>query len=246
MWWLMPSAQTDIVRIIKFTFPACPTCPRNMELHVWLAYFAAAWVIAISPGSGAVLSMTHGLAYGVRGASATILGLQLGVATILLIAGVGVGAVLIASATAFTVVKVVGACYLIWLGWRQWRSPPVAANAAPSSGSAASAVVGHPSARQRVALGFFTNVTNPKGIVFVVAVLPQFIDPARPLWLQLLILLVTTLFADVIVMHGYAFLASRAQRWLATARARRLQNRVFGGVLMAMGASLFMVKRTAS
>jgi homoserine/homoserine lactone efflux protein len=60
-----------------------------MDLHVWLAYFAAAWAIALSPGSGAVLSMTHGLAYGVRGESATILGLQLGVATILLIAGIG-------------------------------------------------------------------------------------------------------------------------------------------------------------
>lgn len=218
-----------------------------MDLHVWLAYFAAAWVIAISPGSGAVLSMTHGLAYGVRGATATIMGLELGVATILLIAGVGVGAVLIASATAFTVVKVVGAGYLIWLGWRQWRSP-VGDDAAAPGGQAPAAAgggAGLPSVKERVLLGFFTNVTNPKGIVFVVAVLPQFIDPARPLWLQLLILLATTLFTDVLVMHGYAFLASRAQRWLATAKARRTQNRVFGGVLMAMGASLFMVKRAA-
>ncbi len=214
-----------------------------MELSVWLAYFAAAWVIAISPGSGAVLSMTHGLAYGVRGASATILGLQLGVATILLIAGVGVGAVLIASATAFTVVKVVGAFYLIWLGWRQWRSP--VDGAAPGAPANAAGGQGLPSVKERVLLGYLTNVTNPKGIVFVVAVLPQFIDPARPLWLQLLILLCTTLFTDVIVMHGYAFLASRAQRWLATAKARRAQNRVFGGVLIAMGAGLFLVKRTA-
>ena len=216
-----------------------------MDFSVWLAYFAAAWVIAISPGSGAVLSMTHGLAYGVRGASATILGLQLGVATILLIAGVGVGAVLIASATAFTVVKVVGACYLIWLGWRQWRSP-VEGGAAPGApASAAAGGKGLPPVKERVLLGYFTNVTNPKGIVFVVAVLPQFIDPARALWPQLLILLCTTLFTDVIVMHGYAFLASRAQRWLATAKARRAQNRVFGGVLIAMGAGLFMVKRAA-
>ena len=215
-----------------------------MELHVWLAYFAAAWVIAISPGSGAVLSMTHGLAYGVRGASATIMGLELGVATILLIAGVGVGAVLIASATAFTVVKVVGACYLIWLGWRQWRSP-VDGAAPGTSANAATGGKGLPSVKERVLLGYLTNVTNPKGIVFVVAVLPQFIDPARPLWPQLLILLATTLFTDVTVMHGYAFLASRAQRWLATAKARRAQNRVFGGVLMAMGAGLFMVKRSA-
>ena len=61
-----------------------------------------------------------------------------------------------------------------------------------------------------------------------------------------LILLATSIGVDLVVMHGYAFLASRAQRWLATARARRAQNRVFGGVLMAMGASLFMVKRAAT
>ena len=95
-------------------------------------------------------------------------------------------------------------------------------------------------------LGFLTNVTNPKGIVFMVAVLPQFIDPQRSLWWQLPVMLVTAVAVDVVVMHGYAFLASRAQRWLATARARRAQNRVFGSVLMAMGASLFMVKRAAA
>ena len=218
-----------------------------MELNVWLAYFAAAWVIALSPGSGAVLSMTHGLAYGVRRTGATIVGLQLGLMVILVVAGVGVGALLMASATAFTVVKVVGAAYLIWLGWRQWVSPvdpaPAASSGLPHSAAPAALGSAGPSVRERVLLGFFTNVTNPKGIVFMVAVLPQFIDPARSLGLQLLILLVTTVFTDVLVMHGYAFLASRAQRWLATAKARRAQNRVFGGVLMAMGASLFMVKR---
>ena len=104
---------------------------------------------------------------------------------------------------------------------------------------------GLPSARQRFTVGLLTNATNPKGIVFMVAVLPQFIDPQRPLWQQLVLLLVTAVSVEVVVMHGYAALASRAQRWLATARARRTQNRVFGGVLMAMGASLLMVKRAA-
>ncbi|MDP2073580.1 homoserine/homoserine lactone efflux protein [Hydrogenophaga sp.] len=213
-----------------------------MDFHVWLTYFAAAWVIAISPGSGAVLSMSHGLAYGVGRAGATIVGLQLGLAVILLVAGVGVGALLMASATAFTVVKFAGAGYLIWLGLRQWRSRE---DAVPASNAAAPAQAGVPSARERFIMGFFTNVTNPKGIVFMVAVLPQFIDPQRPLWLQLLVLLVTTIAVDLVVMHGYAFLASRAQRWLATAKARRAQSRVFGGVLMAMGASLLLVKRAA-
>lgn len=213
-----------------------------MELQVWMAYFVASWAIALSPGSGAVLSMTHGLAYGVKKTSTTIAGLQLGLAVILLVAGVGVGALLLASATAFTVVKFAGAGYLIWLGFNQWRAR---VGVVPEAGQAAAAQVAVPSARERFVIGFFTNVTNPKGIVFMVAVLPQFIDPARGLWLQLLILLATTVVVDLIVMHGYAFLASRAQRWLATARARRAQNRVFGGVLMAMGASLLLVKRAA-
>jgi homoserine/homoserine lactone efflux protein len=221
-----------------------------MELHVWLAYFVAAWVIAISPGSGAVLSMTHGLAYGVRHSSVTIAGLQVGLSIILLIAGVGVGALLVASATAFTVIKVLGAAYLVWLGWRQWVAPvddrPPSSHSSVPSAHHDPQPVGLPSVRQRFLMGLFTNVTNPKGIVFMVAVLPQFINPDRPLWLQLLILLVTTVAVDVIVMHGYAWLASRAQRWLATARARKAQNRVFGGVLMAMGASLFLVKRASA
>lgn len=219
-----------------------------MDFQVWLAFFAASWVIAISPGSGAVLSMSHGLAYGVRHASATILGLELGVAVILLIAGVGVGTLLMASATAFTVVKSLGAAYLIWLGIKQWRAPVDAVSAAARA-SAGEGVAGRqpglPPVRQRVLIGLLTNVTNPKGIVFMVAVLPQFIDPQRLLWLQLLILLLTSISVDLVVMHGYAFLASRAQRWLATAKARRAQNRVFGGVLLAMGASLLLVKRGA-
>jgi len=210
-----------------------------MSLHVWMAYLVAAWLIALSPGSGAVLTMSHGLSYGVRQTTATIMGLQIGLAFILLVAGVGVGAVLLASATAFTVVKLLGAAYLLWLGWRQWRAP-----VAPTADVAAERPAAL-SVRQRVALGMFTNATNPKGIVFMVAVLPQFIDPKRPLAMQLLILLATTLVTDTIVMHGYAFLASRLRGWLQSARARRTQNRVFGGVLMGMGASLLMVDRVA-
>ena len=208
-----------------------------MELQVWIAYFIASWAIALSPGSGAVLSMSHGLAYGVRKTTATIVGLQLGLSVVLLVAGMGVGALLLASATAFLVVKVLGAGYLIWLGLSQWRAP-VAAEAGDVLLPNAELSV-----RQRVMRGFLTNVTNPKGIVFMVAVLPQFIDTSRPMAMQLLVLLVTTVGVDLVVMHGYAFLASRLQGLLRTVRARRVQNRVFGGVLMAMGASLALVRR---
>ena len=215
-----------------------------MDLNIWLAFLVASCVIAVSPGSGAVLSMSHGLSYGVRRTTATIVGLQLGLAVVLLVAGLGVGAVLTASATAFTVVKVVGACYLLWLGWRQWRAP-VAAVAHADSGAPAFAREPDLTAAQRVLRGFLTNVTNPKGIVFMAAVLPQFIQPTRPLWVQLLVLLATTVTVDVTVMHGYAWLAARLQGVLRSVRARRAQNRVFGGVLMAMGAFLFLFKRSA-
>ena len=209
-----------------------------MDWHVWLAYFVAAWVIALSPGSGAVLCMSHGLAYGVRQTTATIVGLQIGLAVILLVAGAGVGALLLTSAAAFMVVKVLGAAYLLWLGWRQWCAP-VAAPLGQAEAARAPPLRVH----QRVLLGALTNATNPKGIVFMVAVLPQFIDPLRPLVLQLLILLATSVAVDLVVMHGYAALAASLSAWLRSVHARRAQNRVFGGVLMAMGAALLMVDR---
>ena len=212
-----------------------------MDWHVWLAYFLAAWLIALSPGSGAVLSMSHGLQYGVRQTTATIVGLQIGLAFILLVAGAGVGALLLASTTAFMVVKVLGAGYLIWLGVKQWRAP---VDGAQSDLAAPTEPIGL-SLRQRVLRGALTNATNPKGIVFMVAVLPQFIDPKKPLALQLAILLVTTLAVDSVVMHGYAFLASRLRALMQSVRARKTQNRVFGGVLMGMGASLLMVDRVS-
>ena len=207
-----------------------------MSASVWLAYFAACWVIAISPGSGAVLSMSHGLSYGLRQTSATILGLQAGLVFILLVAGGGLGALLLASETAFMIVKIVGALYLIYLGIQQWRAPVHA-------GPEATVRVAPMSARRRFLIGLLTNATNPKGIIFMVAVLPQFINPNRPLALQLLILAVTMCAVDLVAMHSYALLASRLQRFFRNVRAMRIQNRVFGSVLMGVGAALFFIKR---
>jgi homoserine/homoserine lactone efflux protein len=219
-----------------------------MDSQTWWAYFVATWLIALSPGSGAVICVSHGLRYGVRRTSATIAGLQVGLAGITLIAGVGVGAVLVASATAFTVIKVLGAGYLIWLGWQQWRAPVHEGHGALDDAAHATPVhaTNHQlSTRQRFLAGVFTNLTNPKGIVFMVAVLPQFIHPERALLPQLAILMTTMAVVDTLVMHGYAFTGARLAHLLRGARAQRVQNRVFGGVLMGMGASLLFVRRTA-
>ena len=210
-----------------------------MDGQTWWAFFGAACLIAISPGSGAVLSMSHGLAYGVRASSATILGLQLGLLLILAIAGAGVGSLLLASDVAFAAVKVLGAGYLIYLGWSQWRADAAAPMLA-GEGAVTAPVLPW---RQRCLAGFLTNATNPKGIVFMVAVLPQFMTDSRPLLPQLLTMAATLVMVDVLVMHGYAASASALRRLLRSAQAVRWQNRLFGAVLMAVGAGLFFVQR---
>ncbi len=209
-----------------------------MSFATWLGFALSAIIIAVSPGSGAVLSMSHGLSYGVRKASATVMGLQLGLLLVLFIAGAGVGSLLLASELAFNVVKTVGALYLIWLGLSQWR-----AKVADGTDLDVTTQVALPSTGRRVLTGFLTNATNPKGIIFMVAVLPQFITQGQPVLPQLLILAVTMVAIDMTVMHGYALLASTMQGYFRDARAMRIQNRVFGGLLMAVGTALFFVKR---
>lgn len=209
-----------------------------MNFTTWITFFVAACLIAVSPGSGAVLSMSHGLSYGVKKTTGTILGLQAGLLLVLFIAGAGVGSILLASEVAFSVVKTVGALYLIYLGFSQWRAKAEVKPDLPAAARSAA-----PALRKRFLLGFLTNATNPKGIVFMVAVLPQFIARDAALLPQLLILAATMCTIDLIVMHGYAFAASATQRYFRDAHAVKKQNMFFGGVLMAVGATLFFVKR---
>jgi homoserine/homoserine lactone efflux protein len=211
-----------------------------MHFATWFSFFCAACLIAISPGSGAILSMSHGLSYGVKKASVTIFGLQLGLLLVFVIAGAGVGSLLLASEMAFNVVKILGATYLVYLGLSQFFSHVDATGAQATSGEPA------PGVKRRIITGFLTNASNPKGIIFMVAVLPNFIDPQHPLFLQLLILGLTMVCVDSIVMHTYAFLAATLQEWMKSARAQKNQNRLFGSILVAVGLSLFLVKRDAS
>ncbi|NMM26693.1 MAG: LysE family transporter [Glaciimonas sp.] len=216
-----------------------------MTFATWITFFFAACIIAVSPGSGAVLSMSHGLSYGVKKTSATIFGLQAGLLLILLIAGAGVGSILLASEVAFNLVKTIGALYLVYLGVSQWRAkvvarPETATDIVLPPDLPHSAM---PTLRRRFLTGFFTNATNPKGIIFMVAVLPQFISQQAPLLPQLLILGVTMCAIDLTVMHSYAFAASGMQRFFRDPRMVRRQNRFFGGVLVAVGTALFFVKR---
>ena len=92
-----------------------------MDTHVWLAYVVTAIVFSLAPGSGTVNSISNGLSYGTRKSLGAIVGLQIGLAIHIALVGAGIGALVAQSATAFTVIKWVGAAYLVWLGIQKWR-----------------------------------------------------------------------------------------------------------------------------
>ena len=199
-----------------------------MALTTWLAFLLAAVLIAVSPGPGAATSMSVGLRHGYLAALRAIFGLQSALVIQLSIVGAGLGALLATSATAFNVMKFLGAGYLIGLGIQKWRDAPQAIDgeslAVPPSGL--------------FMQGLLVNLTNPKAIVFIAALTPQFIDPARPQWLQFLILGATMCGVDTVVMSGYALLATRLRRWLHDLRAMKAQNRFFGGIFVGAGVLL--------
>jgi len=209
-----------------------------MELSTWLTFFAASWAISLSPGPGAIASMSAGLNHGFRYGYVTIFGLVLGIWTQLLVVGVGLGALLATSSTAFSVIKWLGVGYLVWLGIAQWRAPVrpmVAVDAAANTVTQ----------RALILKAWMINVVNPKGTVFLLAVVPQFINPAQPLAQQYLIIGATLALTDLVVMTGYTALAARVLGALKEPSHIRAMNRVFGSLFVVAGSLLALFRRAA-
>jgi homoserine/homoserine lactone efflux protein len=209
-----------------------------MEFATWLAFFAASWAISISPGAGAVAAMSAGLSHGFRRGYLTTLGLVLGIWTQMLVVSVGLGALVTASGTAFLVVKWAGVAYLVWLGIQQWRAP-----ARPLANGDEAAASRRP--RDLITRGWIINALNPKGTVFLLAVVPQFLDLTQPLAPQYLVIGLTLGFTDLVVMAGYTALAARLLRTLKSTAHIRALNRVFGTLFVVAGGLLAMFKRSA-
>lgn len=209
-----------------------------MELSTWLAFFAASWAISVSPGAGAVAAMSSGLNHGFRRGYFTTFGLILGIWTQVIVVGVGLGALVAASSTAFLVVKWAGVAYLIWLGISQWRAPVVPLVAQAQGGLAVTR-------RSMVMRGWMINAVNPKGTVFLLAVVPQFTVLTQPLLPQYVIIGATLGFTDLVVMAGYTMLAARVLGALKSAKHIRATNRVFGGFFVVAGSLLAFFKRAA-
>jgi homoserine/homoserine lactone efflux protein len=207
-----------------------------MTLNTWLAFFVASWIISLSPGAGAISCMASGLRYGWRRGIWNILGLQLGITTALAFVALGIGALITASVWAFAAVKWFGVAYLVYLGIQKWRESPHT-HIADAPGKQETS---------RLALfrqGFLVNVSNPKGLVFLLAVMPQFIDPHVPQVPQYAICGATLVFTDWVVMNGYTFFAARLLRLLREPGQIRWMNRTFGGLFVAAGGLLATFKR---
>lgn len=201
-----------------------------MSLELWAAFLVASFLISLSPGAGAVYAMSCGLANGFARGYLGSVGLVLGLWTALAVVALGLGAVVAASPLALALVKWVGVAYLLYLGVQQWRAParpPVAEEgAAPAD------------AWRLLVRGWAVNATNPKGLLFMLAVVPQFLEAGRPLATQYVVIGLTFAFTDLVVMAGYTWLAARVLRALRDEVLLRRVNRGFGGLFVGAAAWL--------
>jgi homoserine/homoserine lactone efflux protein len=199
-----------------------------MALHTWLIYLLAAAGLSLSPGPNGLLALTHGALHGRRKTLFTIFGGAFGFIVIVALSMFGIGALLQASLVWLTVMKWVGGAYLVWLGIQVWRSPPIGielqGSAAPRAGWSLF--------RQ----GALSAMTNPKGILFFAAFLPQFIDPARSLFVQFVVMAGTFAVIEIATELLIASMAHRISPWLR--RVGKRFNQVCGGMFMAIGLAL--------
>lgn len=200
-----------------------------MSYQLWLGFMVACWVISISPGAGAIASMSSGLNYGFRRGYWNAVGLQLALLVQIGIVAAGAGVLFATTPWAFLAIKWFGVGYLLYLAYLQWRAPVQNIQIQHESQIKSPAKL--------VFTGFLVNMSNPKAIVFLLAVLPQFLDLSRPQWPQYVMMALTMISIDLIVMAGYTGLAAKVLRLLSSPRQQKMMNRSFA-ILFAAAAGL--------
>lgn len=200
-----------------------------MAFNTWLLYLVAAIGLSVTPGPNSLLVLTHGALHGHRKTLFTVAGGALGFAALIALSMLGIGALLKASVHALLVLKLAGGAYLVWLGIQLWRAPPIHLRPDAQHGARTR---GSTMFRQ----GLLTAVSNPKALLFYGAFLPQFIDPARDLLTQFVIMVTVFVVVEIVVEMLLALLAHRIRPWLE--RAGRNFNRICGGMFAAMGVAL--------
>ncbi|CDZ72124.1 PimT protein [Neorhizobium galegae bv. orientalis] len=212
-----------------------------MSLEHWLAFVAASSVLLAIPGPTILLVISYALSHGRKVASATVAGVALGDFTAMTASMLGLGALLATSAALFTVLKWVGAAYLIYLGIKLWRAP-VSERAAEVSEAEVASV-------KPLKIFLHTYVVtalNPKSIVFFVAFLPQFLDLSQPLFFQMVVFELTFLVLATLNATLYGLLASMARNTIRKPKVQQIVNRTGGSLMIGAGLLSVGFKRAAA
>jgi homoserine/homoserine lactone efflux protein len=200
---------------------------------ILLPYVAACVLFSLVPGPSVAIVLANSLAGGTRAGAFTILGTQVAMLSMVTIVALGLQAVMALVSEAFEIIKLVGAAYLIWIGWKMFTS----------SGKLEMAAAGEKLPHGRyVWQGALVNWSNPKTLLFLGAFLPQFIDLSRPAFGQIMVLGFIVMVVATLTDLFYAVIAGRARQLLTVARVR-LMNRVSGVVLMLGGVWLALQRR---
>lgn len=210
-----------------------------MSFDLWVVYLLASLALSLTPGPNGLLCLNHGVRYGLGRTVFTALGCITGMALLIGASLAGLGALMLTSEMLFSVVKWVGAAYLVWLGIRLWRAPAFTAGiqAASEGGPAARPI----SRRRAFTQGLLVALSNPKALIFFSTFLPQFMQPGTSLWLQFAIFAGTYAaveFAYEVVLAGAA---GRLAPWLT--RWGQVFNRVTGGAFIGVGAMVAASQR---
>lgn len=201
-----------------------------MNFEVWITLLLASIAISVSPGAGAVVSMNYGIKYGLKKSYSAIFGLQLGYIVQTFIVIIGLGAIIAKSVLVFNIVKWVGVAYLVYLGLSKIFEKVEVVEQSEQIKSY--------NAKKAFLTASFINLTNPKATVFLVAFIPQFLNPNESLWLQFVIIGLTLCIVDVFVMTGYSSMASKLKFLIKDVKAMKIQNRITGMFLIL--AAVFM------
>ncbi|WP_217358664.1 LysE family translocator [Ruegeria arenilitoris] len=211
-----------------------------MEISI-VTFALLALVVVMTPGPTVLLALSNGSRYGLVSAGYGIAGAALSDGVLIAAAGLGLGAILATSAVLFTVVKMIGVGYLMWLGVQMLRSSGELGSFPAHSNRQISGVTG-----RRLTLfrkSFLVAFTNPKGYLFFTAFLPQFLDPSEPLLAQYALLALVFIAVDVATMAAYAGLGAKAMQFLSHRGARWI-DRTCGGLLITLGCALTFVRRS--
>lgn len=207
-----------------------------VSLDSLVSFILASALLLVIPGPTIVMVVSQAIAHGRRVALAAVLGVGLGDLVAASLSLTGAGTLLAASATGFAVLKTLGAAYLVFIGVKMWRAPPPTVAAAPSL----------PSAGRKVFYdAFLVTVLNPKGIVFFIAFVPQFIVPTRAFAPQAATLVAVFVLLGIANAYLYMRLADRARRVIRRPRVLRAVTRLGGGLLIGAGVAALFARRAA-